>query len=107
VIAKLNSIKLLYEIEYCSEPIRGVRNIVATGYTSSHSIARGIERMLKLSASPYSNFYECKVRPFRNDTELREYQKKDGGCVRLFKTDRNGKIVDDGWITKGCKFLRL
>jgi len=106
-MAKLNSLKLLYEIGYCSEPVLGGRTIVATGYTSSHSIARGIERILKLPWSPYSRFSKFKVRPFRNDTELSEYQKKDGRCVRLFKTDRNGKIVDDGWTTKGCKFLHL
>jgi len=105
VMAKLNSLKLLYNIEYHGEPIPGVRNGFITNYTSSHTIGKLIERILESPRSSYSKFGKCDIILFEEEEELRKYQGSDGGCVRLLTKDRDGKIVDDGWITEGCKFF--
>ena len=104
VMAKLNSLKLIYEIEYLDEPIPGVRNDFMTSYTSSHIIGKGIEYILESPHSSYSEFVKCDVIIYEDEKELREYQDSDGGCERLLTKDKDGKIVDDGWMTKGCKF---
>ena len=101
---KLNSLELLNKIEYHVEPIPGVRNDCTTSYTSSHTIGKGIEHILESPRSSYSEFVKCDVMIYENEKELREYQDSDGGCERLLTKDKDGKIVDDGWITKGCKF---
>ncbi|KAI4647078.1 uncharacterized protein J4E78_009051 [Alternaria triticimaculans] len=105
VMANLNSLKLLYEIEYLDEPIPGVRNDFMTSYTCSHIIGKGIEYILESPHSSCSEFVKCDVIIYENEKELREYQDSDGGCERLLTNDKDGKIVDDGWMTKGFDFI--
>ena len=105
-MAELNSIKIyeIYEITYYSKPIPCVPTDKRTGYTSSHRVAKGIEWILKLPGSSYSRFGKCEVHLVANEKKLKKYQKSDGGCGRLWAEDNNGVVVDDEWITNGCKF---
>ncbi|KAI4630018.1 uncharacterized protein J4E87_003208 [Alternaria ethzedia] len=76
-------------------------DVYKTGYTSSYSIVKGIERMLKLPGRPYSRFDKCDVKLVASKQDFKKYQDSDGRCERLFKKGVDGEIIDDGWITKG------